>query len=126
MGEVVQLRGYRFEEEVSVRAVKADAMIPVEFGTGMTDRQQCLKKLAESGIRRVAVHQLQAQPGSSLVMMSLQDAIWFNKKLLANEELSDSEIADRIDLIQMLENSNPAVLDAMWKSCTTLHSEVPR
>ena len=122
MGDVVQLRDFRFEEEISLRTIKTDALVPVEFGVGLADRQQCLLKIAELGIRRVEVHQLKGQSGASLCMMSINDAIWLNKKLLECEELSDAEIAERIDWIQMLENSNPSMLEAMWKAFTVQYS----
>ena len=122
MGDVVQLRDFRFEEEISLRMIKSDALVPVEFGAGLADRQECLLKIAEMGIRRVEVHQLKGETGASFCMMSINDAIWLNKKLLECEELSDDEIANRIDLIQMLENANPTMLEAMWKAFTVHYS----
>lgn len=46
--------------------------------------------------------------------MGVKDAIWLNKKILEFEELSDEEIAHRIDLIQMLENVNLAMMESLW------------
>lgn len=50
--------------------------------------------------------------------MGIKDAIWLNKKILEFEELSDEEIAHRIDLIQMLENVNLAMTESLWDSFT--------
>ena len=53
-----------------------------------------------------------------LYLMGIKDAIWLNKKILEFEELSDEEIAHRIDLILMLENVNLAMIESLWDSFT--------
>jgi hypothetical protein len=50
--------------------------------------------------------------------MGIKDAIWLNKKILEFEELSDEEIAHRIDLILMLENVNLAMIESLRDSFT--------
>ena len=53
-----------------------------------------------------------------LYLMGIKDAIWLNKKILEFEELSDEEIAHRIDLILMLENVNLAMIESLRDSFT--------
>lgn len=118
MGEVVRLDSYRgqsfddFAEEVS------DSLIPVEFAVGLQDRQACLDKIADYGIRRVHTHRVNEEPEAVLYMIGVQDAIWLNKKILEREDIDDEEIARRIDLIQMLENANLTLMESLWNSFT--------
>ncbi len=116
MGNVVRLDEYRsqpfedFQEEIN------DSMIPVEFAVGAADRDACLAKLQDYGIRRVRKQRVNVEPEATLYMMGVRDAIWLNKKILECEDLDDDEIAQRIDLIQMLENANLALMEGLWKS----------
>lgn len=123
MGEVVRLDNYRnqpfeeFAEEIS------DSQVPVEFAVGLSDRDACLAKLAEYGIHRISAHRVKSAPHAVLFMVGVRDAIWMNKRILEREDLNDDEIARRIDLIQMLENANLALMESLWLSFTS--QEIP-
>lgn len=118
MGEVVRLDQFREQQFTEFAAEISDSLIPVEFAVGAQDRQACLEMIADYGIHRVFTQQLAAHPGAELKLISVGDAIWLNKKILEREEMSDDEIARRIDLIQMLENTNLALLESLWQSFT--------
>jgi len=118
MGEVVRLDQFRAQQFTEFAAEITDSLIPVEFAVGERDRRSCLDKLADYGIRGVVSQSLSAHPGADLQLIGVRDAIWLNKKILEREELSDDEIARRIDLIQMLENTNLTLLESLWQSFT--------
>ncbi|GAB5498944.1 MAG: hypothetical protein PsegKO_12550 [Pseudohongiellaceae bacterium] len=118
MGEVVRLDQFRTQQINEFAADSSDSLIPVEFAVGKSDRQDCLDTIAEYGIRQVISQKLAAHPGADLKLIGVRDAIWLNKKILEREEMSDDEIARRIDLIQMLENTNLALLESLWQSFT--------
>lgn len=117
MGEVVQFSDYqhvRVDQSVEMR----DSLVPVEFAVGFDDRHQCLSKIAEYGIDSVNIRRVKDGSDSLLYLMGVRDAICLNKKILETEEISEDEIAQRIDLIQMMENANLALMDNLWASFT--------
>jgi hypothetical protein len=118
MGEVVQLSEYRAAHAKESAAPSTDALIPIEFAVGLRDRDECLGKIAEYGVRAIHIRWVNEEPEVLLYLMGARDAIWLNKKILEREEISDLEIAQRIDLIQMLENMNLPMMGSMWESFT--------
>lgn len=118
MGEVVQLNDYRYDASTLEVFEVEDSLVPVEFAVVFGDRQKCLDKIAEYGVRDVQVNRLSAEPSAFVHLIGVKDAIWLNKKILEREELSDEEIALRIDRIQMLENTNLALMETMWAAFT--------
>ena len=125
MGDVVRLDQFRTQQFTEFAEEISDSLIPVEFAAGQQDRQACLDMIAAYGIRHVITQHLAAHPGAELKLISVRDAIWLNKKILEREEMSDDEIARRIDLIQMLENTNLALLESLWQSFTSAASQTP-
>lgn len=125
MGEVVQLSEYRCDAAAETQFDVEDSQVPIEFAVGLHDRQQCLEKIAEYGVRDVQINRINAEPDTYLYLMGVKDAIWLNKKILEREDISDEEIAQRIDLIQMLENTNLALMEAMWAAFTRPASFTP-
>lgn len=118
MGKVVQLRDYRQSADSSFTSSGEDSLVPVQLAVGCQDRHVCLEKIGEYGIRAVHIHVLNDQPDALVYLVRVQDAIWLNKKILEHEEISDEEIADRIDLIQMLENADQPLMEHLWKAFT--------
>ena len=118
MGDVVSLDSYRNRRFDSYAEEINDSMVPVEFAVGFSDRDVCLAKIKEYGIRNIVSHQLTEQPESVLHLIGVRDAIWLNKKILEREDINDEEISRRIDLIQMLENANLGLMDGLWRSFT--------
>mgnify|MGYP001555539745 CR=1 FL=1 len=118
MGEVVRLDRFRTQQFSEFAAEISDSLIPIEFAVGDQDRLACLDKLSAYGIRSVIRHRLSAHPDTELHFIGVRDAIWLNKKILEREDISDDEIARRIDLIQMLENTSLALLESLWHSVT--------
>lgn len=118
MGEVVRLKDFQREPDAVIEAAPSDALVPIEFAVGMKDRNRCIAKLAEYGVGGIQVRQLNNSPEALVYMMSIQDALWLNKKILEVEELSEDGIAERIDLIQMLENIDLPMMRSLWCSIT--------
>lgn len=118
MGDVVRLDRFRAQQFSEFAAEISDSLIPIEFAVGEPDRLACLDRLAAYGIRGVIRQRLNAHPETELLFIGVRDAIWLNKKILEREDISDDEIARRIDLIQMLENTNLVLLESLWQSFT--------
>ena len=119
MGKVVQLSDYRKTDADSDRidAIQ-DSLVPIEFAVGFNTREECLSKIAQYGVQALHIRRVNDEPEALLYLMGVKDAIWLNKKILELEELSDEEIAHRIDVIQMLENVNLSMMESLWDSFT--------
>ena len=118
MGQVVQLSDYRETLLEESEFVCSDSRVPIEFALGYDNRDECIAKIAEYGVRSRQIRMVNEEPAALLYLISVRDAIWLNKKILEQEEIGDEEIAQRIDLIQMLENINLPMMDSMWESFT--------
>ena len=117
MGEVVQLSDFR-KTQNQLAGDLTDSLVPIEFAVGFSDRDQSLSKIADYGIRAIHIRMVNDEPDTLLYMMGVKDAIWLNKKILEIEEISEAEIANRIDLIQMMENANLSLMHTIWESFT--------
>jgi hypothetical protein len=118
MGEVVKLKGYQNKKAARAERRVSDSMVPIEFAVGFAERNLCIAKLAEYGVGGIQVRMIKNEPGALVYLMGVKDALWLNKKILELEELSEQDIADRIDLIQMLENINLPMMESLWDSFT--------
>lgn len=118
MGDVVELRHYQRPGSANEAEQAKDSLVPIEFAIGKGDRSRCLEKLAAYGIQSIHIRRITEEPEALLYLMTVQDAITINKMILEKEPLGDEEIARRIDVIQMLENINPVLLDSLWESFT--------
>lgn len=118
MGEVVRLEGFRSKSDRQLGPAVTDGMVPIEFGVGLSERHLCIAKLAEYGLGGIQVRKLNNSPEALVYMVSINDALQLNKKILELEELSEEAIAERIDLIQMLENINLPMMKSLWCSIT--------
>ncbi len=118
MGEVVHLQSFAEARSPISRVSRADALVPVEFATGISDREAAIARLAYFGINNLKHRILKDNPSTSLCMVTLADAIRMNKKILELEELSIEDISVRVDLIQMLENIDIATMNTLWRSIT--------
>ena len=116
MGEVVQLSNYRNSPIDKSVDNGADSLVPIEFAIGNNDRNACIAKIAEYGVGSIHIRMFNEEPRSLLYLVGVNDAICLNKRILEMEEFSDEEIAQRIDLIQMLENMDLSAMDCMWDS----------
>jgi len=118
MGEIVQLNDYRAPESVELPEAKQDSLVPIEFAVGYSDRKKCLSKIAEYGIHSLHIRRVTEEPEALLYLIGVKDAIALNKRILELESISEEEIANRIDVIQMLENVNLSMMDSLWASFT--------
>ncbi len=118
MGEVIQFGNFS-KPSGSVEAGNVqDSLVPIEFAVGFASRNECLNKIAEYGVSAVHVRMVNDEPDAMLYLIGVRDAILLNKKILEGESITDDEVAQRIDLIQMLENLNLDMLDSLWASFT--------
>lgn len=118
MGQVVKLSEYRRAHSFPTEEEAGDSLVPIEFAAGFQNRDECLNKIAEYGIRAIHIRRVKGESDALLYLLGVNDAIWLNKQILEREVIADEEIAKRIDLIQMLENVNFALMDSMWDSFT--------
>ncbi len=119
MGKVVQLSDYRETVQQKLVPVAADSKVPIQFALGKQDRRECLQILARYGVSSIEVRRVHEQEDVALLLVSVLEAIWLNKRILEREDLSDDEIAAHIDIIQMLENIDPEIMEKLWASFTT-------
>lgn len=118
MGEVVKLKDYQNRAVSRAGRTVSDSMVPIEFAVGLAERDLCLAKLAEYAVGAIEVRVIKNEPGALVYLISVKDALGLNKKILELEELTEEEVADRIDLIQMLENINLPMMESLWDSFT--------
>jgi len=95
-----------------------DSLIPIELAVGSKDRNYCLTRMAKYDVCAIHIRMVKDDPEALLYLMSVNDAIWLNKEMLEETDLSEAEVCQRIDLIQMLENVNGALMDSLWDSFT--------
>jgi len=118
MGQVVKLSDFRRAQAEPVELSNNDSLVPVEFAVGLSDRNECLNKIAEYGVRAIHIRRVNDELDTLLYLMGVKDAIWMNRRILEREQITDEEIAHRIDLIQMLENIDFNMMDSIWESFT--------
>ena len=118
MGEVVNLKDYQNRAVSRAKRSVSNSMVPIELAVGLAERNLCLAKLAEYAVGAIEVRMIKNEPGALAYLMSVKDALGLSKKILELEELTEEEVADRIDLIQMLENINLPMMESLWDSFT--------
>lgn len=108
MNKLVKLNDYRKDSGAGVRLAQRsmEGLIPVQNALKMGDQEKCLAKIAEYGMQSLYVQIIDSKPDSLLYMMEIEDGIWLNRKILEGGDISEQEIEQRIDLIQMMENMN--------------------
>ncbi len=116
MGQVVRLRDYQKSYSSESADAMRDGLVPIEFALGDSNRENCLAKIAEYGVHSIHVRMVNNKPDAFLYLIGVRDAIFINKKILEREEISEQEICQRVDLIQMMENMNLSPMDSVWES----------
>lgn len=116
MGNVVRLSDYQKQFSSESADAMRDGLVPIEFALGEKNRETCLAKIAEYGVHSIHVRMITGSPDSFLYLIGMRDAIFINKKILECEDISDDEISQRIDLIQMMENMNLNLMDSVWET----------
>lgn len=115
MGHVIQFSDYKTKERGS-EVLEHRCLIPIEFGVGNADFFHCMELIARYGTGTVQVKPVSEESEDIVYLMQVGDALKLNRRLLEAVELSDEEIAERIDLIQMLENINTPLLETIWSA----------
>jgi len=116
MSKVVKLSDYRSSLDIESSKAMCDGLVPIEFALGNRDREQCLNTIAEYRVNSVHVRQLNDEPGTLLYLIGVSEAIWINKKIIEQEGISEEELKQRIDLIQIMENMKFSIMDNLWES----------
>lgn len=122
MGQVIRLSDYQKEFSSESADAMRDGLVPIEFALGSKSRELCLAKIAEYGVHSIHVRMVNDNPDSFLYLIGIRDAIYINKKILECEDISDLEISQRIDLIQMMENMNLNLMDSVWETISKQYS----
>lgn len=113
MGDVVQLEKFRQRvNNLSLDAMR-DGLVPVEVALAEADPEACLEKLGDYGVGGVHVRSVSNYPHRELYFIGLREAIWVNRKILELEDISEEEVLQRMDLVQMMENLDFSLLDQM-------------
>ena len=104
--------------------------MPLQFGVSFDEIDLCLAKLAEYGItsirrRELKRRELKHRPDSTLYFITVADALCVNIKILEHEQLSEQVVRQRVDLMQMLENVNPWLMEGIWDSFTRCEDVEP-
>lgn len=123
MGQVVRLSDYQKSFSNESADAMRDGLVPIEFALGDNNRENCLAKIAEYGVHSIHVRMVNNKPDAFLYLIGVRDAIFINKKILECEEISEMEICQRIDLIQMMENMNLSLMDTVWESISSQTQE---
>jgi len=116
MSKVVNLSDYRSNVAVESSNAMRDGLIPIEFALGINNREECLDKITEYELGSIHVRLVNDEPGTLLYLIGIGEAIRINKKILEKEGISEQEIEQRIDLIQVMENMNFTLMDSLWES----------
>jgi hypothetical protein len=116
MSKVVKLSDYRSSLDIESSKAMCDGLVPIELALGNRDREQCLNTIAEYRMNLVHVRQLNDEPGTLLYLIGVSEAIWINKKIIEQEGISEEELKQRIDLIQIMENMKFSIMDNLWES----------
>lgn len=118
MGVVVQFQDFYEARAQSGAELKNEGLVPLQFGVGFDEIDLCLAKLAEYGITSIHRRELKHRPDSTLYFITVADALCVNIKILEHEQLSEQVVRQRVDLMQMLENVNPWLMEGIWDSFT--------
>lgn len=119
MSKIVNMNAYRSNLAAESASAMRDGLVPVEFALGNKNREKCLNKISEYNIRSVHVRVVNDEPGALLYLIGVSDAIRLNKKIIEKEDISDDEIKERIDLIQIMENMKFSLMDNLWESISS-------
>ena len=118
MGVVVQFQDFYEARAQSSVELKNEGLVPLQFGVGFDETDLCLAKLAEYGITSIHRRDLKQNLDTTLHFITVADALRVNIKILEHEQLSEQVVRQRVDLMQMLENVNPWLMEGIWDSFT--------
>ena len=115
MGQVIKLNSYLGDDSDRLpHSIRT--LVPVEFAVGHSDRDSCVALLARYGFDTLHIRLIKNAPIVVVYLIPISDAIRLNKMILEKESLGEFEMGRRMDLIQMLENINPNLMDSIWES----------
>lgn len=116
MGQVIQFNNH--QKDSGTAAQSRDSFVPIEFAVGVNDRDACIARIAKYGMCAIHIRRIRDEQDALVYLVRISDAIWFNRQILEYEALTDQEILQRVDLIQMLENVDATIMDRIWASFT--------
>ena len=93
--------------------LRGQSLIPLQLALDEYDIEKCFSLLARFGKCSVFPRANPADEGRILFLVRIEDAVALNQYVLELED-DDQAIADRIDLIQMLENCEESLLAKAW------------
>jgi|GEM_PF-3022212 len=98
---------------IARQRLKGHSLIPIQLALNEYDIEKCFALLSSHGKCPVYPRANPADDGKVLFLVPIDDAIALNQQILEAEEEAQ-DIADRIDLIQMLENCEESLLSKAW------------
>jgi hypothetical protein len=99
---------------VSRQRPRGQSLIPLQLALNEYDIERCFSLLASYGRCSVFPRSNSDDAGRILFLVRIEDAIALNQYLLEQDEEDSQAAADRIDLIQMLENCAESLLSKAW------------
>ncbi|MBT8146240.1 MAG: hypothetical protein KJN90_05260 [Gammaproteobacteria bacterium] len=93
--------------------LKGQSLIPLQLALNEYDIERCFALLSNYGKCPVFPRANPNDEGRILFLVHIDDAIALNQQVLEGE-VDEQAVADRIDLIQMLENCEESLLSKAW------------
>ena len=116
MGNLIFFEDYQpglEDNGIARQRLKGQSLIPLQLALNEYDIEKCFSLLSSHGKCPVYPRANPADKGRILFLVRIDDAITLNQQVLEMEE-DAQDIADRIDLIQMLENCEESLLSKAW------------
>jgi len=103
----------RLDQGIARQRLKGHSLIPIQLALNEYDIEKCFALLSGHGKCPVYPRANPTDEGRILFLVRIDDAIALNQQVLEMEE-DTQNVADRIDLIQMLENCEESLLSKAW------------
>lgn len=98
---------------IARQRLKGHSLIPIQLALNEYDIERCFTLLTGYGKCPVFPRANPEDGGRILFLVRIDDAVKLNQNILETEA-DGQAIADRIDLIQMLENCEESLLSKAW------------
>lgn len=103
---------------IARQRTKGQSLIPLQLALNEYDIERCFALLSGHGKCPVYPRANPNDEGRILFLVRIDDAIAVNQRVL-EAEVDEQAVADRIDLIQMLENCEESLLSKAWDQIGT-------
>lgn len=108
---------------IARQRLKGHSLIPIQLALNEYDIERCFTLLTGYGKCPVFPRANPEDGGRILFLVRIDDAVTLNQSILETE-VDGQAVADRIDLIQMLENCEQSLLSKAWDRIGTQSYEL--